>query len=116
MDILVNALKSEKVPLTLIMLLGLTVWWVHGWAQEEFVGSDDFTELKELIIVHVADMQIVHASQLVRDKELALQISEGTGEPIASIEKLEGQITQAKTYRRCLIREEPNCKHLKPPE
>ncbi len=116
MDVLVNALKSEKVPLTLIMLLGLTVWWVHGWAQTEFVDRDDFTELKEVIIVHVADMQIVNASQLVRDKELALQIAEGTGEPLSRTKRLKGEISQAKLYKGCLIREEPNCKHLKPPE
>ena len=94
----------------------ITVWWIHGWAEEEFVNRTEFGELKGIIVEHVDDMNIVNASQYIRDKELALKICEATGSSEKEIDDIRKLIRQANKYRTCLINEEPNCKHLKPPE
>jgi len=116
MEQILGALKNEKISSGVLALLLCGAWWAYGWAGEEFVNRNDFDELKGLIITHVADMKIVTASQLIRDKELAVQIANATGESDTQISHIQNEITRAQAYRTCLINEEPNCKHLKMPE
>ena len=120
MEQLLALLRNEKLSGTVIVMFLITVWWIHGWAKEEFVDAADFQELKKIIVFHIDDMQIVNASQLIRDKELALQVCKATGKSTGQaspeMERLKREIAQAKAYRQCLIDERPNCKHLKPPE
>lgn len=116
MEQIIGALKNEKISSSVLVLILIGATWAYGWAGEEFVNRNDFDELKGLIITHVGDMQIVNASQLLRDKELALQMARATGEPTSQRSHLKREIRQVKAYKSCLINEEPNCKHLKPPE
>ena len=116
MEAILEMLRAEKISSTLIILVLIGTWYAYGWAGEEFVKSDDFNKLSSLIITHVEDMKIVNAAQLLRDKELAMQIATATNETPAQIKHIQHEIDQARAYKKCLISKEPNCKHLKPPE
>jgi hypothetical protein len=116
MEALMGILKNEKISSTVLVLILVGAWWSYSWANDEFVNKGDFNKLTTLITTHVEDMQIVNASQLIRDKELAYRICEATGDTPGELKNLSDQIIQAKQYRNCLINKQPNCKHLKPPE
>ena len=116
MEAIVQMLKNEKISSTMLILVLLGAWYAYGWAGEEFVKSDDFNKLTTLIVTHVEDMKIVNAAQLLRDKELAMQIAVATQESEKQIKHIQDEINQARQYKNCLIRKEPNCKHLRPPE
>ena len=99
----------------LIGFLGITIW-AYTWANDEFVRKEDFEQLNKLMVEHVGDMQITTASQLIRDKELQLQVARATGQTADSLEHLEIEIKKAEQYRDCLLESGQNCKHLKPRE
>lgn len=115
-DQIIGLLKNEKISASIIIMFGFTMWWIYGWAEERYVTRTDFGELKEIMVEHIDDMQIVNASQFIRDKELALTVCIATGRPELEIQHLKDEINEAKAYRACLIERRPNCKHLKPPE
>lgn len=116
MEQAMGAWGSQKVRLGFVAGVILLVWWVHGWAKEEFVTRDEFSELRTIFVEYIDDSRIEDAKKYIRDKQLALQLAEATNEPESHIATLKGQIKQAEKYRDCLINEEPNCKHHKPPE
>lgn len=116
MEQLVGVLRNEKLSAATVILVIFGAYWAYGWAGEEFVKQDDFKQLKSLMITHVEDMQITTASQLIRDKQLQLQLAHATGESESQIAHIEQEIEDAIEYRSCLIKKAPNCKHLKPPE
>lgn len=119
----IDMLRQEKISGSVLAFVVLLAWYAYGWAGEEFVSADEFKQLnkefKELnnaITDHVDDMKIVNASQLIRDKELSMQLGMAVGLNESEMEHLESEIRKAKEYRKCLIDQRPNCKHLKPPE
>ncbi len=134
MEQLIGAMRNEKVSTGVFGILLTITWLAYTWAGEQHKDLSDshisrveykqdqdkmiaqVGSLTTLMTEHVEDMQIVNASQLIRDKELALQVCQATGRPQSEIEALEEQITEAKLYRKCLIEQQPNCKHLKPSE
>ena len=116
MEQILGALKSEKISGSVFVMVIALAWWAHGWAEERYVKQGDFDQLKTIMTDFVEDTQIVNASQLIRDKKLALQIAQAVNQSKAQTDTLSGEITKAEAYRACLIGEQPNCKHLKPPE
>jgi len=116
MEQLMGILRDEKVSTTLLITLGLTVWWMYGWAEERYVHNSEFEEVRDLLVQHIEDQRIVNASQLIRDKELALQVAEATGQPSQQTTHLKLEVAQAREYRACLLDKKPNCQHLKPPD
>jgi hypothetical protein len=116
MEELLGAFKNEKISSTVLILIILGAWYAHSWASEEFVKKSEFGELKSLMVNFIEDDRIVNASQLLRDKELQLQIAIATSQSDGQISNIETEITEVKAYKECLIHKDPNCKHLKPPE
>jgi len=120
MEAILNLIKNEKISGTLLIFVLMGAWYAHGWANDEFVKRDDFDRLTAMITEHVEDMRIVTASQIVRDKEVLLQVALHAADQDPSkkneIGHIEREIDQAKAYRQCLIEKRPNCKHLKPPQ
>jgi len=134
MEQIMGALRSEKLStgiaglLLTIAVVGFT--WAdgeHKAIMDQIVPRDVYEreqeELKQQLATlttavtdYISDAKIVDASQLVRDKELTLQVAVAAGQTAENIEHIENEIEQAKRYRDCLISERPNCKHLKPPE
>ena len=120
-------LNSPQAIMGFMLAVLMSGWAFWAWANNEFVprneinvqlqqSRDDISALTELVTIFVEDMQIVNSGQLVRDKELALQIALATNQPTNRIEQIKGEIQRAKKYKSCLIHKDPNCKHLKPPE
>jgi hypothetical protein len=134
MEQLLGAMKNEKISTGVLGLLVMLAWYAFTWAdaQHEAMASEavpraeyqkDQQELKNqiadmanVLTAHVKDIQIVNASQLVRDKELALQLAEAANATETQKSHLRQEIEDAKAYRECLIDMRPNCKHMKPPE
>jgi len=116
MNQLLEALKNEKVSGTVLVALILSIWYAYGWAEEEFVRKDEFKELKTIMVEYISDSHIVYASQTLRDKELKLKIVMASTESPNEIERVSKEVEQAKSYRDCLIKKQPNCKYLKPAE
>lgn len=134
MEQVLGAMKNEKVSASVFGLLLFISVYAFSWAnrQHELVAdasvkseqyNHDQEELKkqlgqltDAVTEYIDDAKIVDASQLIRDKQLALQIAHATSEPESEIKRITAQINQAKSYRTCLINRRPNCKHLKPPE
>lgn len=115
MEQILAALRNERMSASLLVLVGVGVWWVYGWADDRYAHADEVGEIKSLIVQHVEKMEIVVASQLVRDKELALQVAQHS-EDKTQISHLENEVRQAREYRQCLIERRPNCEHMKLPE
>lgn len=99
----------------LLALMGLS-FWAYTWADGEFVRKQDFDQLNKLMTEHVDDMQIVTASQFIRDKQLQLQLAHATSQPPEQIQGIENEIAKAEKYLDCLLQDGTNCKHLKPRE
>jgi hypothetical protein len=130
MEQLLGAMKNEKVSSSVFILLLFVAYYAFAWASEEhgqLVTRAEYQrdqqelkvqleELTSVVKLYIDDSTIISASQLVRDKELQLQIAEATGETETQIAHIKREIEAAKRYRACLIQQEPNCKHLKPPE
>lgn len=116
MEQLLGVLRNEKISSSVLVLILLGAWYTYGWAEDRYVAQGDFDELKGLIVTHLEDMQIVNTSQLIRDKKLALQLAQSTGESDAHLATQQDAITKAETYKDCLIGKKPNCKHLRPAE
>lgn len=116
MEQAIGALKDEKISLSLLGLVVAIAWWSYGWANEEFAKKQDVDDLKTLMVTHTEEFRIVNASQIIRDLELQLQLSEATNQDIGVINHLKEEIADAKQYRRCLVDRKPNCQYLKPPE
>jgi len=112
----IDLFHKEKISVGVLTAVILGAWYAYGWAGETYVEKDEFNQLTSLIVTHVEDMKIVNASQLIRDKELALQLAVATNESETQINHLKTEIADSKKYRECLIRKDPNCKHLKPAE
>lgn len=111
-----SSLKNEKVSLSVLALLGMCAVWMYGWANEEFVRQSEFKELNDLMVTHTEEFRITNASQIIRDLELQLQIAQAADSSSGVIQHIEGEIQEAKVYRKCLIERRPNCYHMKPPE
>ena len=116
MEQIIGALKNEKISSSVLVMIVLGAWYAYGWAGDTFVKKGDFDELKTIMTDFVEDTQIVNASQLIRDRELTLQVAKAVGESGTQLTKHKNNVAAATAYRDCLIKEEPNCKHLKPSE
>jgi len=118
-ETLMGGLKDERISIGIMgVLLGI-VYYAHAWANDEhknLVGKGDFDKLMTLMVTHTEEFSIVTASQLIRDKELQLELATATGKSAGEVSRIQTEIQAAKLYRTCLIDQKPNCKHLKPPE
>ena len=130
MEQLISAVKNEKVSASLGVVILLLAYYAMSWANEQhedLVSKDQYdrgqselkvqmSELTSVVRTYIEDQKIVSASQLIRDKELALQVASHDDQQPLEVERLREEIEAAKRYRECLISQRPNCKHLKPPE
>jgi len=134
MDQLLGVMKNEKVSTGVLGLMLMMAWYAYSWATDvhDTLASENvpraeyqkdqielkkqISEVTDILTAHVKDIQIVNASQLIRDKELALQLAEAANATDAQKAHLRQEIEEAKKYRECLIDQKPNCRHIKPPE
>ena len=134
---IVGALKNEKVSTGVFGILLTITFFAYTWAGDQhktitnaqagFVTRDEFQQehqelhsdiqnLTQSVNEYIDDSLIVDANIYIRDKQLSLQIATATGADDITVQEIQQEITDAKRYRSCLINEQPNCKHLKPPE
>jgi uncharacterized protein YaiL (DUF2058 family) len=134
MEQLLGAMKNEKVSTGVLGLLVMFAFYAYSWATDvhDTLASSNVSrseyqkdqqelrtqiaDMADVLNAHVKDIQIVNASQLIRDKELALQLAEAANATETQKSHLRQEIEDAKKYRECLIDQRPNCKHMKPPE
>lgn len=130
MEQLLGAVRNEKISSTVLAILLIFAYYAIAWANEEHENlvtkeewqrsqsalTEQLSELTQAFRTYADDTTIIAASQLVRDKELQLQIAQATGKLESEIKAIESEIIAAKRYRTCLIERRPNCKHMKPPE
>ena len=114
MEQTMGVLKNEKVSLAfLVSILSMAVY-AYAWASDNFVHQQEFDELKSLLITHTEEFRITDAAQIIRDLQLQKQIAVATGKTPNEISHIDEELRQATAYKNCLIKQEPNCKHMKP--
>jgi hypothetical protein len=113
MDQILGVVKNEKISGGVLVLLITIAWWAHGWASGEFVKKGEFNKLQTTVTEGFASIEINDASQIIRDKKLGLTITKATQGSEEQIEALVEELQYAQAYKACLVRQEPNCQHLK---
>jgi len=129
-------LKGEKISLSLLAVIVYFLYLSYGWVQTSFIpiaAADDYALSKDVAIIHSlieanGELLTTHISDYtIRDALLAVDNIESditsvkalqsVGKPTAETESilaiLNDKLIDAQEYCDCLIKEEPNCKHLK---
>ena len=110
MEHLLRAIKNEKISSGVLILLLTGAWYVHGWANDEFVRKGEFFTLQEAVTDGFESIEINNASQVIRDVKLEMLITGVTGGGVGTLAE---ELGAAKKYKECLVKQEPNCQHLK---
>lgn len=131
MDQLLEALKSEKVSVGVLLLLLPLMVTAHAWAvaqhnqlenrsqdrhkenDEKLVSKTEFEQLEQTVDAGFEAMTLNDASQEIRDIKLSLQVAEATSAPESVLARIRDELDHAVRYKECLRAREPNCEHLK---
>ena len=113
MDKAFSSLKDEKVSLSVLGFVMMTIVWAYSWADGQYAKQSEFDELKSMIVDHTEEFRINNASQIIRDLKTDLRIAKATAAPDIELNRLEEQLEHAEEYKACLVRRQPNCKHLR---
>lgn len=123
-------LKEQKISLGLVFLLAVVLWKGYGWADNTFItrlqADERITSLQtsvektnKLLVQYISDESIRDAKERVRELETELYHLDVHEEQAGVTPKTElrrsqidGELRIAKSYRDCLMRNGPNCKHL----
>ena len=114
-----GGLMEQRISVGLALGVVFSLYYMFTWASGEhadLIKKSDFDELKNLMLGHTEEFRIVTASQIVRDKEMQLQIALATGKSDGEMKHIQNELSAARMYKACLIEQKPNCQHLKPPE
>jgi hypothetical protein len=113
MEQILGAIKNEKVSSSVLVLLVAVAWWAHSWAEEEFVKKGEFSELQNSVSGGFESIEINDAGQIIRDIKLEILITKATSDDTTRLSDLDEELEHAKAYKQCLVKQEPNCQHLK---
>ena len=113
MEQVIGALKNEKVSAgVLVALVGIALW-AHAWAEEAFVKKGEFETLQTTVNTGFETIEINDAGQIIRDIKLEILITKATNGSASELEHLADELGHAQAYKACLVKQEPNCQHLK---
>jgi hypothetical protein len=113
MEQVLGALKNEKISAGILVLMVALAWYVHAWAEEEFVKQSEFSQLQTTVSTGFESIEINDAGQIIRDIKLELIITKATQGSEADLDRLTDKLEHAQAYKQCLVERKPNCKHLK---
>lgn len=126
----IDNIKEIKVPIGVTIGILACLWYAKTWADTEYVTSDDFArksqeisleiggvssqiaDLVEITEDHVEEFRISEATQVVREAKRDLVMAELSKATPDQKRYLAEQISKAEQYKQCLVRREPNCRHI----
>lgn len=109
----IGALKNEKISAGVMVALIAIAWWAHSWAEEEFVKKGEFNRLQAAVDDGFESVEINNAGQVIRDIKLEILITKATQGSDKELADLADELKHAQAYKACLVKQEPNCQHLK---
>lgn len=119
MSDLLEAVKKEKISSGVLILVATLAVYAVGFADERYVKKEDLTPVQEQIdrieqvqAEHVEEFKIVSATNAISDIKRDIVLAQATGASESDILRLEDELEHKEEYKRCLVRQEPNCKHL----
>lgn len=113
MEQVLDLLKHERISAGALVLLACTLFWVHAWADDKFATIDDLQALQQTVVEGFESILISDASAEIRDIKLSQQMAKATGAPIEELGRIQEQLEHAEAYKSCLVKQEPNCDHLR---
>jgi hypothetical protein len=113
MEQIIGALRNEKISAgVLVALIGIA-WWAYSWSEDRFVNQDEFSTLQRTVNEGFESIEINDAGQVIRDIKLEITIVKAAQGTQAEIDHLNEELEHAKAYKECLVKQGPNCQHLK---
>lgn len=106
MEYALGVLRNEKISSSVLVLILIGAWWAYGWANEEFAKKSEVSEGFERI-------EINNASQDIRGIKIEVLLTEALGGSAREMGLLAEELAHATAYKHCLVKQEPNCEHVK---
>ncbi len=109
-------LKNERPSGSILVIILLVGFGAYAWADKEFVKIDEFETLQTTVTEGFESIEIHAASQVIRDVKMRIMLTKAADGSETELTNLDDELIAARSYKRCLVEEKPNCKHLKEAE
>ena len=116
MEQLLEMWKKERPSGSVLVILALICYVAYAYADKEFVKQDEFDTLQTTVTQGFESIEIHAASQVIRDVKMRQMLTKAANGSATELANLDDELTAARAYKKCLVEEKPNCKHLKEAE
>ncbi len=116
MEQLLAMLKNERPSGSVLIIILLIGFGAYAWADKEFVKKNEFDILQTTVTEGFESIEIHAASQVIRDVKMRIMLTKAAKGSVTELSNLSDELIAARAYKKCLVEEKPNCKHLKEAE